>query len=109
MKQKELSELFCGKLYLEYQRFKEEQLKLQPEAIFGNAYLIDSIISILEQLLEMSQQLSEQVLEKLILFPELLTFLYERWLGREDSHEAEMAECLKEEIAILEKEGGKSI
>ena len=59
---------------------------------------------IYENLLEMSQKLSENVLVSLITFPELLDYLYERWLKVEDSSDEELNYYLKDEISEIHDE-----
>ena len=103
MKQ-ELQSLLCLKINVEYQKFKKEQLELSAEDIYGNAYQIQSFMCIYENLLEMSQNLSEDVLVSLITFPELLAYLYERWLKVEDSLDEELNYYLQDEISEIHDE-----
>lgn len=101
MKLKELQELFCAKIAIEYKEFKEHELQLSSEEIFAHAYQIDCMINIYEFVLEMSQNLSEEVLKNLILKPDLLVYLYEAWMKKADSFGRELAECLLEGIENL--------
>lgn len=93
-----LQSLLCLKINVEYQKYKERQLKLSAEEVYANAYQIQSIMCIYELLLEMIEKLSEEVLTSLITFPELLVYLYERWLKTEDSADEELANYLDFEI-----------
>lgn len=107
----ELQSILCLKINVEYQKFKKEQLELSAEEIYGNAYRIQTYMCIYENLLEMSQQLSENVLVSLITFPELLAYLFEKWLKVEDSSDEELNYYLQDEISEIHdemfiKEGG---
>lgn len=107
MKKEELEELFCIKINLELKRFKESMLLKEPEEIYGNAYQIDSIINFAELLFAMRQKISVETLEKLLLFPNLLAFVYDRWLDMEDSHVEELTDCLErcvKEVENMHKE-----
>lgn len=101
MEEKELQELFCTKIGLENARFKRKMLKQEPEKIFESAYQIDSMISIYEQLMEMSQKMEKGKMKKLLVFPNLLAFLYDRWLKAEDSHTEELEAVLQETITEI--------
>lgn len=100
----ELQSLFCLKINVEYQKFKKEQLELSVEEIYGNAYSIQFYMCIYESLLELSQKLSEDVLATLVTFPNLLTYLFERWLKVEDSLDEELNDFLEYKIIELHKE-----
>lgn len=100
----ELQSILCLKVNVEYQRFKKEQLKLSVEQVYGNAYRIQSYMCIYESMLEISQNLPEDVLVSLITFPELLAYLFERWLKVEDSSDEELNEYLQYEISEIHKE-----
>ena len=51
MERKELQELFCAKIGMEYARFHCEMLAKTAEEIYQNAYRIDCIINLYEDLL----------------------------------------------------------
>lgn len=97
----ELQELFGRKISWEYTRFKQNMIQKEPEEVFAKAYQIDAYINIYELLLEMGQKIDEKGLEKLIIFPNLLPFLYENWLEKEDSYYRELSDFLKEEICKI--------
>lgn len=103
MEQGVLQELFCEKITLEIERFKKRMLKQKQEIILERAYQIDSMISIYEILLEMSQKISEQALKNMLVFPNLLAFLYAEWLDCEDSHMEELQSCLNQSVAELDE------
>lgn len=102
MELEELQRLFCAKISLEYVCFKEQMLSKEKGEIYENSYMIDTIINIYEIVLEMSQELEEMVLKQLILFPQLLTFLYQRWMKKEDSYTQELTECMKKELSLVQ-------
>ncbi|MFI3172210.1 MAG: hypothetical protein R3Y58_07590 [Eubacteriales bacterium] len=95
--------LFGCKIYGEYAEIKSRVLGMTKEEIYKNSYYIDSMISLYEMLLDMSQQMEEGQLISLLIRPHLLTFLYDRWLKVEDSTWEEMKICTQESIALLER------
>lgn len=102
MAKKELEGLFCEKVGMELSRFKKKVLKQGPEEIYGRAYQIDCMACIYEQLLEMCPGIAEGELRRMLVFPNLLGFLYSRWLEMEDSFTEELQDCLKESIKELQ-------
>lgn len=98
MKCRKLQKLFCEKITLELERYKKRMLKQKPEIIMERVYQIDSMINIYESLLEMSQKLSEQALESMLVFPELMALLYAEWLDYEDSQMEELQNCLSQSV-----------
>ncbi len=100
----ELQSLLCLKINVEYKKFKKRQLSMSAEEIYSNAFQIHSHMCLYENLLEMSQQLSENVLVSLITFPELMAFLYDQWLKVEDSSEEELNYYLQSEISKIHDE-----
>ena len=104
MEHEELEELFCAKISLEIKRFKQEMLNQSPEGIYEKAFHIDSTINIYELLLEMSQKMENKTLRKLMVFPKLLAFLYDRWMNTDDSRMEELTDCLERCIKEMEEE-----
>lgn len=94
MEEEELRELFCAKIGLELNRFKQDIVQNDSEKVYANAYRIDCMINIYELLLDMSQKIGEKTLKILLVFPSLLAFLYERWLKTDDSRTEELKTCL---------------
>ena len=76
-------------------------MKKTKEEIYSAAYEIDSLISIYELMIEMINNLEEDYLETILVFPNLLLFLYSKWLKCEDSHVKELLCCIKKEIVEL--------
>ena len=100
----ELQSLLCLKVNVEYERFKKSQLELSAEEIYGNAYRIQCYMCIYENMLELSQIFSENVLATLVTFPELLAYLFEGWLKVEDSSDEELNSYLQQEILEIFEE-----
>lgn len=103
MEKEKLQEIFCEKISLEYAQFKRKMLKQTSEEIYGKAYKIDCMINIYERLLELSRELGEDVLTKLLTFPSLLAFLYARWMKEEDSFVKELWDSMKDSISQIEE------
>lgn len=51
-----------------------------------------------ESLLESSQKLGQDALERMLSIPRLLAFLYEEWLGADGTGEEELERFLQEEM-----------
>lgn len=98
MNRKELEELLCVKINLEYGRFRAEIFEKAKEEMFGRSYEITCIIIIYEILMELSQEFGTEQIKMLLFFPELLTFLYGKWLKQEDSYEEELKSCIEQQI-----------
>lgn len=90
MDDKELRELFCFKIGQELNWFKLGVLNKKPEEIYSMAFQIDCMVNLYELMLEMSQKLDVAVIRRLVVFPRILAWLYERWLKQEDSLMEEM-------------------
>ena len=101
--EEELRELFCIKIGLENARFKERMLKQSAEVLFERAYQIDTMINLYELLMEMSQKMEPAVLKILLVFPNLLAFLYDRWLKVKDSHIEELQDALEKNVGKLQE------
>ena len=101
---KELRELFCLKIGLENAQFKKRMLKQSAEVLFERAYQIDTMLNLYELLMEMSQKMKLEVLKTLLVFPNLLAFLYDRWIKEEDSHMEELQCSIEKNVEeLLEK------
>lgn len=99
----ELRELFCLKIGLENARFKQRMLKQSAEVLFERAYQINTMLDLYELLTEMSQKMELEVLKTLLVFPNLLAFLYERWIKEEDSHMEELQSSLEKNVGELQE------
>ena len=101
--EEELRELFCIKIGLENSRFKKRMLKQSAEVLFERAYQIDTMLNLYELLMEMSQKMEPDVLKILLVFPNLLAFLYDRWLKVKDSHIEELQDALEKNVGKLQE------
>ena len=104
MLREDLEVLFCFKIGKELEQFKGEIEKMDLDEILARAYQVDAIITIYELLLEMSQQLGKEILETIILYPNLLAFLYEKWMEEEDSHMQELQESLCRSLGEIQND-----
>lgn len=91
-----LEQLLCVKLDIEIAVFKRNILQLDKEKIYEKAYEIDSMINLYELLSDSSQEVEEETLKKMLLFPNLLTFFYARWLKAEGSIMEDYRACIKD-------------
>lgn len=101
--EKELRELFCVKIGLENTCFKKKMLKQSEEVLFERAYQIDTMINLYELLMEMSQKMEPEALKTLLVFPNLLAFLYDRWIKEADSHMEELQGSLEKNVEELQE------
>lgn len=104
MLREDLEALFCFKIGRELEQFKGEIEKMDLDEILARAYQVDTIITIYELLLEMSRQLGKEILETIILYPNLLAFLYEKWMKEEDSHMQELQESLCRSLGEIQND-----
>lgn len=104
MLREDLEVLFCFKIGKELEQFKGEIEKMDLDEILARAYQVDAIITIYELLLEMSRQLGKEILETVILYPNLLAFLYEKWMKEEDSHMQELQESLCRSLGEIQND-----
>ena len=101
LERKELEQIFCWKASAELRAFQYSILQKEKEEIYHTAYQIDSMINLYELLIEMCGTMKEEVLMIAITVPELLRFLYDRWLKYKDSYVEEMQGCIDKELAGL--------
>lgn len=104
MDREKLESLCCEKLSRELAGYKSGVLKGSREEIYGAAYEIDSVITIYELLAEEAERLETGLLEAMLVFPNLLLFLYQRWLKCEDSRREEFIGCIRGALIEIEKE-----
>lgn len=102
MSREDLEVLFCFKIGKELEQFKDKITKMDLDEIMARAYQVDTVITIYELLLEMSRQLGKDILETIILYPNLLAFLYEKWMKEEDSHMQELQESLYRSLGEIQ-------
>lgn len=85
-----LMKTFLWKLDCERKLYKYRILLLEKEEIYAKAYEIDTMLSLYEELREISQKMTVQQLENCLYVPELLAFFYYEWLKTEDSRVSEL-------------------
>lgn len=107
MNREDLEALFCMKISAELEMFQMQMLKKTPEEIYGNAYLIDSMINFYEVLAEKAEYLDTGQLESLFAIPNLLKYFYDRWMDYEDHHVQDISECIGRTIREIGKRAGK--
>ena len=107
MNREDLEALFCMKISAELEVFRMQMLKKTPGEIYGNAYLIDSVINFYEALAEKAEYLDSGQLESLFAIPELLKYFYNRWMDYEDHHVQDISECIGQTIREIGKRKGK--
>lgn len=105
LEHEELEKIFCLKISAELSAFQYEILQRGKEEIYHAAYQIDSMINLYELLIEMCRTMKEEILVIAITVPELLRFLYSRWLEYEDSHVEEIQGCIDKELESLKRIG----
>lgn len=101
MEEKELQELFKKKIHLELGEFERAMLEKETEDVYYSAYRIDCMSNIFECLCEMSRKMELPMVKELLVFPNLLAFLYGCWMKVDDGHMEELRACLEMELAKL--------
>lgn len=101
LEHKELEEIFRFKISAELSAFRYGILQKEKEEIYHAAYQIDSMIHLYELLIEMCRTMKEELLIIAITIPELLHFLYGRWLEYGDSYAEDLQGCIDQELEAL--------
>lgn len=99
MDREKLETLLQAKLKAELDHFREQTLRKNREEIYNSAYEIESVAQLYQVLCVNVKNAGAEALEALLVFPELLLFLYGRWLRYEDSRMEDMNYCLNRELA----------
>ena len=94
---------FCWKISSELKLFKNSMMQKTKEEIYGFAYRIDCIITIYELLIELSETLSTEELNRCIAMPGLLTYLYGKWLKEYDSRNSDVESAIRYAIGKMEE------
>lgn len=92
-------------IFEQFREKRDEELNNLRRIVAENTARKKEIEARYECLLEMSQEMEQKGLKCLILFPNLLTFLYFRWMKKEDSYAEELEDCVKEEIIKMKSAG----
>lgn len=77
--------LFCLKINVELEEFKDSILNKSPEEIYNSAYIIDCMINLKETLQEKCSTFELKELRFMVRLPNILDFLYHEWLDYDDS------------------------
>lgn len=103
LEHQELEQIFCLKISAELSAFQYDMLQKEREEIYQAAYQIDSMINLYELLIELCRTMKEELLIIAVTVPELLRFLYDRWLEYKDSHMEDMQGCIVQELEALKE------
>lgn len=101
LEHQELEQIFCLKISAELSAFQYDMLQKEREEIYQAAYQIDSMINLYELLIELCRTMKEELLIIAVMVPELLHFLYDRWLEYKDSHMEDIQDCIVQELEAL--------
>ena len=99
----EMREVVGNKIYLEYEVFKQTTLKKSVEEVYESSYQIDSYINLYEFLLDMCQEFEKEELIKILIIPNILGFLYDKWISFEDSSSEDLTNFINREIKNIRK------
>lgn len=103
LEHQELEQIFCLKISAELSAFQYDMLQKEREEIYQAAYQIDSMINLYELLIEQCRTMKEELLIIAVMVPELLRFLYDRWLEYKDSHMEDIQDCIVQELEALKE------
>lgn len=99
----EWERIFCWKIHAELKGFRYRILQQEKEEIYAAAYQIDSMIRIFELLVERSQYMDTEILKMSISIPNVLAFLYDRWLHDVHFKTDGLEKFLKEELKQMKE------
>lgn len=99
----EWERIFCWKIHAELKGFRYGILQQEKEEIYAAAYQIDSMIRIFELLVERSQYMDTEILKMSISIPNVLAFLYDRWLYDIHFKTDGLEKFLKEELKQMKE------
>jgi len=94
--------LFCLKINVELEEFKDRILNKSPEEIYNSAYIIDCMINLKETLQEKCSTFELRQLRLMVRLPSILDFVYDEWLDYEDSRMEELDDFISRTIKELE-------
>jgi len=86
------------RIYGEYQAYKVSILSLSSAEIFSKCYEIDIMTNIYDILAERVESLSENTVAALLEQKNVLQWIYERWLKKDDSSYAELENHVMDEV-----------
>lgn len=105
-------EIFCRRMDMELQLFRESLFKESGDVVYGSSYKIEVFVNLYEILAGLSDGMAEETMENIMQEGSgMLETLYQGWLKREDSFYAELEEyvcsMLAEKKAWKGKKAGK--
>lgn len=99
----QLKELVRLKISLEYDEFRMDLLKKEPEEIINLAYKICSFENMFDFLVAILENAGEEDVIKILMFPNLMEYLYSEWISYEDSSAEDWEGFLRLQISELDK------
>ena len=106
MGEKELKELLLERLHIELQLFKDSMLHKAKEDIFQSSYEIEVMVNLYEILAAHTEKLESGTVRGILnLNFGILGFIYQEWLGQEDSFYGELKEYACSELATVSELG----
>ncbi len=98
-------EQFLKKLHNEQQLFRRSMIQMGKEEIYGEAYRIEITAILYDILIEKAELFSENILEKLAGRENVLQFLYNTWLKKEDNLYEELCSHVEYEVGLAAERG----
>lgn len=98
-------EQFLKKLHNEQQLFRRSMIQMGKEEIYGEAYRIEITAVLYDILIEKAELFSENILEKLAGRENVLQFLYNTWLKKEDNLYEELCSHVEYETGLAAERG----
>ena len=80
MEKNEVVRLFNTKIRLEQKRFERSIKKLGTEKMYDKAYMITCRMNICESLLQKSADMDLEILQCLLVVPDVIRMFYIRWM-----------------------------
>ncbi|MCI5903406.1 MAG: DUF3848 domain-containing protein [Blautia sp.] len=88
-------ELLKNKMELEYKLFCRKLMEQEKTVIIQSAYKVNCMKKIIDTVTEAAKKWPEEDLSILIIFPDLLEYLYRRWTKEADSFSVELGRCIR--------------
>lgn len=94
MEQKELQELFCTKIMIEYEFYRRKVQKCHKGWILNHVYEIELKARIYETLRETAGYMEADMLRILLVLPEVIHLFYRKWMKYRDNSQGEITACI---------------
>lgn len=104
MKAKDIKKAFFEKIAYELNLFRRKMLEQGVEKVYDNAFEIDSMVSIYELLVDKGESLGVVTIMKLLVIPDLLNYIFKKWINTEDTTMEELEACMDQIVLSLSKE-----